>query len=234
MAARRRGMRAFGRSVEFQIVLVPAVFALIAALIPEPWSAIPVAAGAVLLFGWYFRQYRKERRRRRAAFASLLEHDVGIPAGGFDGLVLFLSNRQDRSLSLLTLLHSAVDPTVVVMLVSEDAQREVAGAAQRLFESDEVTVHRIPVSLDDEADPRRLAELSTEAINVARSGRRSVLADITGGTKVMSIGLFQAAADSGVSASYVQFSTTGQWERVNLLLDATSVRAAPAQTMAFD
>jgi hypothetical protein len=243
----RPTLREWVSTTSFQIVAVPAALSMVGLLFSD-WLGRPGLASIVTLLiaclaGTFFWAQRGVlAARTRASPVRLARGEPFGMAERFDALVLFVSasakndpgdvsgtigdrraNPKWRD-SLAGTLENLVQPRRVALLQSE-ASAAVAVNVEAWLRGFGLTVRRFAIQPGEDTDVSGVREIASEAIVWGADAGETVV-DVTGGTSVFSIALYQAAVDLGCCVTYLVHLTEPPVLR--LIFDPTPEHAARA------
>lgn len=196
--------RQFVRTPTFQVVFVPSLLAIVAIAAPTRWWAVigSVAVALLAFVIWAVFQRRLARSGPTLAFEVAPEPvDVLIMAASLKGTTK--ARIQDRA----TKLVGHWQPTKVICLVTSqasidqtpqwirDAAADVKPKAE-FMEADLIGDQHLD-------DPIRWTHRAADEVAALGLDEPSIVVDITGATKLASIGMYQYAIEAGARACYL-------------------------------
>lgn len=206
--------RDFRDSLSFQMVVVPSVLALIGvglgdAMHQPGWAAVVTLLAAVIGVFFFFGAWRRQLRVLHRS--TLVDNDAGHRQYG--GLVFAPSILRDgdearaRYESQIKRLAGAWHPKTVVLIVSTAAE-QAGGVAiiKKLMEPDKISITQMPLPEEQHLRPTAILDTARKAIGLL-GDPADVLVDITAGSSVLSVGLYEAAAESNANVGYLEEAT---------------------------
>lgn len=227
--SRKRGQmrklfwRDFRDSLSFQMVVVPSVLALIGvglgdAMDQPGWAAVVTFLAAVIGVFFFFGAWRRQLRVLQRS--TLVDNYAG--QRGYAGLVFAPSILRDgdearaRFESQIKRLLDAWHPKTVVLIVSTAAENAGGVAIIRELMGPEISINQMSLPKEQHLRPTAILETARKAIGLL-GDPADVLVDITAGSSVLSVGLYEAAAESNANVGYLEEATP------RLILESTLV-----------
>lgn len=222
-------------SLSFQVVLVPSALSLIGLAVGDglgrPWLAtiftlaVALVAGGVFWLSWV--RNRAELRKlevvQRPTFAAAEQFGAVVTAVSSsqrnDPGAYGSNNSAKWSTTLTGRLQSLVIPSRMALIHTEASEANTQNVEQWL-ESLSVASKRFPVEPGRETDVFHLTKVADEAALWASDvADGDVLIDVTGGTAVFSIALFEAANQLGCAVTYIETASGDEHPALRLIYE---------------
>lgn len=203
-----KALKEFARSLSFQVVLAPALLLGFEQVVHGMALLAVIIAMAV---GWFIAWMLIWRRRARARLVYV-DASQDDPASL---LVLVAGNprtpeQELRNRDLIEKQLTAWRPSKVVALVSPEAQTASEGCALSGAAILRDAVQEVGATLVERLlepgqiyEPTVIRDVVAGALHRKGGPDRDAVVDMTGGTALASLGLYEAAGEAGVRVSYV-------------------------------
>ncbi|MBS1838388.1 MAG: hypothetical protein JST64_11920 [Actinobacteria bacterium] len=205
-------LKEFSGSQSFQIVVVPSVLVLIGlffgdiqgAPVVAFWVTVCVALAGCALWFAVWKAKKHHAARHRSALADGTEVDRS-----FSGLVFAPSRLnpggEERYRDLVIRIADSWKPTKVALVISHAVQESkgVEIVEKVLAEKRVTIVSTVRLLEAGHLEPTTILKKTKAAID-SLGDPADVLVDITAGTSVMSVGLYEAAMETDANVGYIE------------------------------
>lgn len=232
-------LRAWTQDLGFQLVVVPGLLALISLYLGDVLGRPGLAFGftlviVVFFFAWFFVAFeQRERSRRERALGR-----GGTPRVRADAVIMAMNLRAPGPDHPAHLLCDLTHAQCLGLLVTEASRPHALELRDQLARHASGAVSTVLVSLDadQETNISHVRSRAQELIDLvddqlSDDGRRSstLVSDVTAGTAIISIGLYEAAVSRDLLVTYLTTAPDDPLHRAPEIVEVYRPEAPPPE-----